>query len=112
MSRDRAALLDIDRAAKLALVFAEGLSQAELATNLEKQSAILYQIVVVGEAVKRLSQEFRAQHPEIPWQGIAGMRDILAHQYDRLEVEEIWGVIQADLPELLMALAPLLPDRS
>ena len=93
MSRDNASLLDIFRSAQLILEFAQGLEKTELAGNLEKQSAILYQIVIIGEAVKRLSNDFRNQHSEVPWREIAGMRDILTHQYDRVEVDEIWGVI-------------------
>jgi uncharacterized protein with HEPN domain len=52
MSRDSASLLDIAGAAQLILAFAQGLEKTELAANLEKQSAILYQIVIIGEAVK------------------------------------------------------------
>jgi uncharacterized protein with HEPN domain len=66
MSRDNASLLDIARVAQLILEFAQGLEKAELRANLEKQSAILYQIVVIGEAVKRLSTDFCNQHPEVP----------------------------------------------
>jgi uncharacterized protein with HEPN domain len=111
MSRDSASLLDITKAAQLILQFAQGLEKTELAANLEKQSAILYQIVVIGEAVKRLSADFRNQHPTVPWREIAGMRDILAHQYDRVEVDEIWGVIQDDIPQLLSMIEPLLPAQ-
>ena len=79
MSRDSASLLDMLNAAKRILKFAEGLDKSTLATNEEKQSTILYQVIVIGEATKRLSLEFRTQHPEIPWKDIARMRDILAH---------------------------------
>jgi uncharacterized protein with HEPN domain len=85
------------------------LQSPELRADLEKQSAILYQIVIVGEAVKRLSTDFCNQHSEVPWREIAGMRDILTHQYDRVEVDEIWGVIQDDIPQLLSMIEPLLP---
>lgn len=110
MSRDSASLLDIVNAAKRVLLFAEGLDKSVLATNEEKQSAILYQVIIIGEATKRLSTEFRLQHPEIPWKDIAGMHDILAHQYDRVNLNTLWDAIQIDIPELLALLQPLLPE--
>lgn len=110
MSRDNASLLDMINAAKRVLRFAEGLDKSALATDEEKQSAILYQIIVLGEATKRLSAEFRSQHPEIPWKDIAGMRDILAHQYDRVNLNTLWDAMQTDIPELLALLQPLLPE--
>jgi uncharacterized protein with HEPN domain len=110
MSRDSASLLDIVNAAKRVLLFAQGLDKSGLANNEEKQSAILYQVIIVGEATKRLSAEFRLQHPEIPWKDIAGMRDILAHQYDRVSINTLWDAIQTDIPELLALLQPLLPE--
>ena len=77
-----------------------------------RQSAILYQITIVGEASKRLSQTYREQHPEILWRRIAGMRDIIAHQYERVNFDTIWEVIHQDIPELLAMIAPLLPQES
>lgn len=110
--RDKASLLDIVNAAKRVLQFTEGLDKSALAMNEEKQSAILYQIIVMGEATKRLSSEFRAKYPEIPWKDIAGMRDILAHQYDRVNLNTLWDVIQTDVPELQALLESLLPNAN
>lgn len=93
MNRDKASILDMINAAKRVLLFAAGLDKAALATNQEKQSAILYQVIIIGEATKRLSIEFRSQHSEIPWKDIAGMRDILAHQYDLVNLNTLWDVI-------------------
>lgn len=83
-------------------------SFAELAINREKQAAILYFFITLGEATKRLSPEFRSAHPEIDWQSMAGMRDILAHQYDRVNIQVVWDLVQTDLPPLLESLRLLL----
>jgi uncharacterized protein with HEPN domain len=112
MNRDETALLDIDNATQRIRLFATGLSKADLATNEEKQSAILYQVIVVGEATKRLSTDFLNTRPDIPWKDIAGMRDILAHQYDRVNLDTLWDVIQTDIPELIELIAPLLPKQT
>lgn len=67
MSRDSASLLDIVRAGELILQFAQGVSREQLESDVMRQSAILYQITIMGEATKRLSREFRSQHTEVPW---------------------------------------------
>jgi len=109
MQRDDASLLDMIRAGQLVLQFAQNLDREQLNSDLRTQSAILYQIAIMGEATKRLSHEFRQQHSEIPWADIAGMRDIVAHQYDRIDLDIVWQVIQRNIPELLNLLLPLLP---
>jgi uncharacterized protein with HEPN domain len=111
MSRDNASLLDIVQAGQLILQFAQGINRAQLESDLRTQSAILYQIAIMGEATKRLSREFREQHPEAPWDDIAGMRDVVAHQYDRIDLDIVWQVIQRNIPELLTILIPLLPTQ-
>ncbi|MCY7392617.1 MAG: DUF86 domain-containing protein [Leptolyngbyaceae cyanobacterium CAN_BIN12] len=65
--RDDASLLDMARAARLALEFIQGMSEAEFAVDRKTQSAVLDQIAILGEAVKRLSVDFRTRYPEIPW---------------------------------------------
>jgi uncharacterized protein with HEPN domain len=109
MNRDNASLLDIFNASQRIIKFTEGLDRDSLYQNEEKQFAILYQVIIIGEAVKRLSPEFRKQFSHIPWREMAGMRDILAHQYDRVNLKTLWDVIQQDIPELIRFIEPLLP---
>jgi uncharacterized protein with HEPN domain len=108
MPRDLESLIDIDRAAQRILRFSQGIQYAELLANDEKVSAILYQITVIGEATKRLSDTLRQNHPEIPWRNLAGMRNIIIHEYDQIDFDIVWDVIQNELPELLIKLAPLI----
>ena len=63
MQRNEAILLDIARAARLARDFVAGMTKEEFLADLKTQSAVLYQLLVLGEAVKRLSGQFRSQHP-------------------------------------------------
>jgi uncharacterized protein with HEPN domain len=111
MARDEAVLLDIVRAAQLVLEFRQGMDRAAFFEDLKTQSAILHQLMVMGEAVKRLSVEFRVHHPEVPWTLIAGMRDKLIHGYDIVDLEQVWQTAVGDVPELLSLVEPLLPRQ-
>jgi uncharacterized protein with HEPN domain len=112
MSRDDAALLDIAAAARAILVFIQDLREDEFLKDLKTRSAVLYQIIVIGEATKRLSFEMRHQHPEIPWSSIAGMRDRLVHGYDVVDWREVWRTARADVPELLSKLEGFLTEEN
>lgn len=112
MSRDDATLLDIAGAARAILVFIQELREDEFLDDLKTRSAVLYQIIVIGEATKRLSFEMRRQHPEIPWSSIAGMRDRLVHGYDVVDWREVWRTASADVPELLSKLEGFLPAEN
>ena len=70
----------------------------------------MHQLLVIGEAVKRLSPEFRTAHPEVPWKLIAGTRDKLIHFYEGVDLEEVWKMVAADLPEIIHLIEPLAPD--
>ena len=109
MHRDEATLLDIATAARLVLQFTEGMSEADFLVDIKTQSSVLHQLMVLGEAVKRLSDDFRARHPEIPWTLMAGMRDKLIHGYDIVDLEEVWKTAKRDVPDLLQWLEPRLP---
>jgi uncharacterized protein with HEPN domain len=111
MQRDKVTLLDIAKSARLAVMFIQGVTKEAFLDDLKTQSSVLYQLIVMGEAVKRLSHEFRAQHPDIPWSLIAGMRDHLIHGYDIVDWDEVWKTATSDVPGLLVQIEPLLPTE-
>ena len=110
MSRDETTLLDIANAARLIQTFIQGMTREAFLGDLKTQSAVLHQVTVLGEAVKRLSQAFRERHPILPWSLMAGMRDHLIHGYDAVDLEEVWKTAIRDVPEILIKLEPLLPQ--
>lgn len=70
--------------------------------------ALLFQFVVIGEAVKNLASETRGSAPQIPWSDIAGLRDLIAHEYFRIEIDRILEIVDRDLPPLEQAVDRLL----
>ena len=112
MHRDETTLLDIATAARLVVGFTAGMDRAAFLDDIKTQSSVLHQLMVLGEAVKRLSDGFRARHPEIPWMLMAGMRDKLIHGYDIVDLEEVWKTASHDVPDLLRWLDPHLPEEA
>ncbi len=111
MWRDESWLLDILTAARRVLQYAEGHTEASFQKSQLTQDAILRQLTVIGEAAKRISPEFRTEHPDIPWRRIAGFRDVVVHEYFRVNLEEVWRIAREDVPELVRLIAPLVPPE-
>jgi uncharacterized protein with HEPN domain len=111
MSRDSATLLDMLKAARLAVKFREGMTKRAFLDDPKTQSAVLHQLLVLGEAGKRLSQEFRAQRQQVPWKKIVGMRDTLIHEYDDVDLNEVWKTVSSDVPRLIKQLELLAPSK-
>lgn len=111
MQRDDASLIDILKAAKTAEQFKNMDDKAGFLKDELLQSGILHQLIIIGEAVKRLSDDFRKAHPEIPWKLIAGMRDRLTHGYFDVDLDEVWKTVDSDIPELIRLLKPLVPTN-
>ena len=64
------------------------------------QDSIIRRLEIIGEATKRLEEEFKQSYQDIPWKRMTGMRDVLIHDYDEADLEQIWQVIIDDLPIL------------
>lgn len=72
--------------------------------------ALLFQFVVIGEAVKHLAPETRESAPEIPWMDIAGLRDLIAHEYFRIDIHRVLEIVKQDLPALTNTIDHLLDE--
>lgn len=68
--------------------------------SVSTQDAVIRRLEIIGEAVKGIPESFRSEHPEIEWKKIAGMRDVLVHEYFSVDIELIWRVIKDELPNL------------
>ena len=109
MSQDEGTLLHILSAARQAVAFMANSDLPAFLRDEKTQSAVLHQLLVLGEAVKRLSDDFRLRNPNVPWKKIAGLRDVLIHEYDTVDAEEVWRTVTADLPGLIRDLERLGP---
>lgn len=106
--RDESYLLDILAACQLIISFIEGIDRATFDSDLKTQSAVIRQFEILGEATKRLSNEIRASQPEIPWRQMAGMRDVLIHAYDHVNLDQVWFATQTSIPDLTSKIEALL----
>lgn len=111
MWRDEAYLLDMLIAAKDARTFSAGLSWEAFRESSLHQHGIAKALENIGEAARKVSDETRAAHPEIPWEQIVALRNRIAHDYFRLDLVRIWEIVQEDVPALIEMLEPLVPPE-
>jgi len=73
--------------------------------NRQVQDAVLRRLEIIGEAVKKLDENFRNRYPEIPWKKVAGLRDVLIHEYFGVSLKRVWRVIKIDLVDLKLQIS-------
>ena len=90
--------------------FTDGLDHDRFAAEERTVAAVLYQLVVLGEAASALPDEVAAAHPDVPWKQMRQMRNVVAHGYFGVDLRIIWETVQRDLPALEVALRSLVPS--
>ena len=101
MPRDyRVFLDDILEAARKVLAYTAGLSQVQFFSDRKTVEAVVWNPQIIGEAAKNVPEEIRSRYPDVPWRDMAGLRDIIVHQYFGIKLDVIWKVIQNDLPSV------------
>lgn len=88
--------------------FTASLTYEAYLDNILVQSAVERQLEILGEAARRLSNEFRQAHPEIGWRRVIGLRNILIHRYDEIRQETIWKTAISEMEPLRTQLETLL----
>ena len=88
--------------------YVAGMSEAEFLSSMEKQDSAERRLQIVGEAIVQLPQEFKNQHPDIPWVKVAGLRNLLVHEYFDIDHKLVWNTIEKSVPEFKKQIEALL----
>ena len=96
--------------------FIEGMTLNDFLSDRKTRDAVIRNCEVIGEAIKHIPVEYRAIHPDVDWQGLAGLRDVLIHQYFGVDYVTLWNIVSEECPVYcasLMSLpeCPSLPEN-
>lgn len=98
---------DIIDAMNKATEFVKGISYEKFIEDEKTIFAVVRALEIIGEAVKNIPETVRSKYPKIPWQDMAGMRDILIHEYFEVDISVLWNTVTQDIPKALTAMRHL-----
>lgn len=101
MLRDKEYVVDILEAARLAIGYVEGRSEQAFLGDVQCQDAVIRRLEVIGEASRRISDECKHAMPDVPWAKIIGMRNVMIHRYDDVDLKIVWDSVKEALPSLV-----------
>ena len=82
----------------------QGLSYEQFTHDIKTQDAVMRRFEIIGEAVKNIPDNIKTEHPEIQWKQIAGLRDILIHQYFGIDLQLVWRALTEKIPDTRLAI--------
>jgi len=106
--RDRQILIRLKSETRLIATLTEGFDLDAFLSDERTKRAVCMTLINIGELVKNISDGFRVSHKNIPWRAISGLRDITAHKYQTLRMEDVWLTVTEDIPALQRELDSLL----
>ena len=101
MLRDDAYLLDILESARAAIEYMRGKTWDEFLEDHLLQDGVVRRLEIIGEASGRVSEETQMKYAHLPWMAMKGTRNKIIHEYDSIELDIIWKIVQEDLPSLI-----------
>lgn len=112
MQRDPQFLLDMLQSANLIMSYINQCGKDEFIANIQLQDSVIRRLLIIAEAARRVSATTRQSLPNIAWQEINGMRNRLVHEYDDVNLDIVWDVIQSEIPSLIEQLKLHIPPES
>jgi len=111
MPRDDTYLVDILESAKIALSYVFDKTWDQFEEDLQCQDAVVRRIEIIGEAAPRVSQGTRDKYAHIPWREMTSMRNLVIHEYDAVDINQVWDTLQNKIPPLIKDLAKIVPPE-
>jgi uncharacterized protein with HEPN domain len=109
VSRDPLLFLeDIEKSCEKVVQYTDGRSKDQVFEDDVRTDAVLLNLHIIGEAVKKLPNDLRERYPDVAWREIAGLRDVIAHTYFALDTDILWDAVEREVPALLDAVRKII----